>query len=133
MRASQHFPGKRFGVRSSVILAPRPAQGTAAAMAEAAGRLVELLDDGAETSSLTTTERAITRSPGTAQTSATPPADPEDTMPASTHSRKYRPAGAPPYYLGRPAHWWITAFARRGRANDADRTIVRTSTSQEKR
>ncbi len=97
MRASQHFPGKRLGVRASVILAPRPAQGAAAAMAEAAA-----------------------------------PADLEDTMPASTHSRKYRPAGAPPYYLGRPAHWWITAFARRGRANDADPTTLRTSTSQEK-
>ena len=33
-------------------------------------------------------------------------------MSARTGSRNSRPAAAPAYYLGRPASWWITAFAR---------------------
>ena len=31
-------------------------------------------------------------------------------MPATTRSPWSRPPGAPPYYLGRPAAWWLTAL-----------------------
>ena len=31
-------------------------------------------------------------------------------MPATTRSPQSRPPGAPAYYLGRPATWWLTAL-----------------------
>jgi hypothetical protein len=31
-------------------------------------------------------------------------------MPATTRAPQSRPPGAPYYYLGRPASWWITAL-----------------------
>jgi len=34
-------------------------------------------------------------------------------MPATTRAPMSRPPGAPAYYLGRPATWWLTAFYRR--------------------
>jgi len=33
-------------------------------------------------------------------------------MPATTRAPQSRPPGAPYYYLGRPASWWITALHR---------------------
>jgi hypothetical protein len=36
----------------------------------------------------------------------------EAPMSAKPGARKSRPTGAPAYYLGRPASWWITATAR---------------------
>jgi len=32
------------------------------------------------------------------------------TMPSTTHSSRSLPPGAPVYYLGRHANWWITAL-----------------------
>jgi len=32
------------------------------------------------------------------------------TMPSTTQSSRSLPPGAPVYYLGRPAKWWITAL-----------------------
>jgi hypothetical protein len=34
-------------------------------------------------------------------------------MPATTRSPRFRPPGAPAYYLARPASWWLTAFCQR--------------------
>jgi hypothetical protein len=34
-------------------------------------------------------------------------------MPASTRTPQSRPPGAPAYYLGRPASWWLTALHQR--------------------
>ena len=33
-------------------------------------------------------------------------------MPASAQPRTARPNGAPAYYLGRPATWWLAVTAR---------------------
>jgi hypothetical protein len=42
-------------------------------------------------------------------------------MPVSNQPRSNRPNGAPAYYLGRPASFWITLTTRRRRAVDAPR------------
>jgi len=34
-------------------------------------------------------------------------------MPATTRTPQSRPHGAPAYYLGRPASWWLTSYSRR--------------------
>ena len=38
-------------------------------------------------------------------------------MSARRGARNSRPTAAPAYYLGRPASWWITAFARQRTAS----------------
>jgi hypothetical protein len=49
-------------------------------------------------------------------------------MPSSTQSRPTRPAGAPAYYLGRPASLWLTAL-RHTRPPRADRPASRATTT----
>jgi hypothetical protein len=52
-----------------------------------------------------------------------------ETMPADTQSRPTRPTGAPAYYLGRPASWWLTSM-RRVRPR-ADHRAPQTAAAQE--
>jgi hypothetical protein len=53
-------------------------------------------------------------------------------MPSNTQSRPTRPAGAPAYYLGRPASLWLTAL-RHMRPPRAGRPASRTTTAPEAR
>jgi hypothetical protein len=54
-------------------------------------------------------------------------------MPANVQARRSRPHGAPAYYLGRPASWWITATTsgRHKRAPNQAIGATRTSPTKE--
>jgi len=53
-------------------------------------------------------------------------------MPASTQPRPTRPAGAPAYYLGRPASLWLAAV-RRARPPRPGAPAARTTAARETR